>query len=113
MFVITLSRTAKPQEMFRLISLCHIVIRTQAYKAQNGLTQCYYCQQFGHIWAKLKHLPPVVCGVVGATCTRSARERKRLFNTNMLQLPVGGKGESLPLQLPGLQARKEELQKRK
>jgi hypothetical protein len=34
------------QEIFRLRSLCHTAIR-----AQNGLTQCPNCQQFGNLWA--------------------------------------------------------------
>jgi hypothetical protein len=50
-FLVTLPRTAKSQELFRLTSLCHIAIRVEAYKALNGLTQCYNCQQFGHVWA--------------------------------------------------------------
>jgi hypothetical protein len=32
-------------------------------------------------------------------------EGKRIFNTDMLQLPTGGRGETAPLQLSGLQAR--------
>lgn len=38
LFLITLPRTAKSQEMFRLPNLCHIAIRVGACKAQNGLT---------------------------------------------------------------------------
>jgi hypothetical protein len=37
----TLPRTTKPHEIFKLKSLCHILIRAEAYKAQTGLTQCY------------------------------------------------------------------------
>jgi hypothetical protein len=51
LFLITLPRAAKSQEIFRLNNLCHISIEVEAYKAQNGLTQCYNCQQFGHVWA--------------------------------------------------------------
>jgi hypothetical protein len=38
-------------------SLCHIAIRVEAYRAQNGLTQWHNCQQFGHVWANCKPLP--------------------------------------------------------
>jgi hypothetical protein len=38
LFLITLPRTAKSQEIFRLQSLSHITIRVEAYRAQNGLT---------------------------------------------------------------------------
>jgi hypothetical protein len=51
LFLITLPRTVKSQEIFNLQSLCHISIRVQAYRAQSGLTQCHNCQQFGHVWA--------------------------------------------------------------
>jgi hypothetical protein len=51
-FLITLPRRAK--EIFRLTSLCHIAIRVEAYRAQNGLAQCQNCQQFGHVWANCK-----------------------------------------------------------
>jgi hypothetical protein len=56
LFLVTLLRTAKSQEIFRLPSLCHIAIRVETYRAQNALTQCYNCQQFGHVWANCKHL---------------------------------------------------------
>jgi hypothetical protein len=49
LFLVTLPRTAKSQEIFRLPSLCHIAIRVDAYRAQNSLTQCHNCQQFGHV----------------------------------------------------------------
>jgi hypothetical protein len=56
LFIITLPRIAKSQEFFRLPSLCHIAIRVEAYRAQNGLTQCHNCQKFGHICANCKPL---------------------------------------------------------
>jgi hypothetical protein len=49
LFFVTLPNTAKSQEIFRLPSLCHIAIKVEAYRAQNGLTQCHNCQQFGHV----------------------------------------------------------------
>jgi hypothetical protein len=44
LFLITLPRTTKSQEIFRLQNLCHIAIRVEEYSAQNGLTQCHNCQ---------------------------------------------------------------------
>jgi hypothetical protein len=58
LFLITLSKTPKSQELFQLTNLCHIAISVETYKAQNGLTQCYNCQQFGHVWANCKDPPP-------------------------------------------------------
>jgi hypothetical protein len=54
LFLITLPRTAKSQDIFNLPSLCHISIKVEAYKTQNGLTQCHNSQQFCHVWAKYK-----------------------------------------------------------
>jgi hypothetical protein len=56
LFLITIPRTEKSQEIFRLTALCHIAIRVEAYRAQNSLTQCHNCQQFGHVWANCKQL---------------------------------------------------------
>jgi hypothetical protein len=39
LFLITLPRTAKSQEIFKLQYVCHISIRVKAYRAQIGLTQ--------------------------------------------------------------------------
>jgi hypothetical protein len=47
LFLVTLSRTAKLQETFRLSSLCHIAVKEEAYRAQNALTQYHNCQDFG------------------------------------------------------------------
>jgi phage terminase large subunit-like protein len=57
LFVITLPKAAKSQEIFRLPSLCHIAIRVEVYGAQNGLTQCRNCQQFDYVWANYKQPP--------------------------------------------------------
>jgi hypothetical protein len=63
LFLITLPRTAKSQDIFQLKTLCHISIRVRAYKSQNGLTQCHNCQQFGHVWANCKQPPRCMwCG---------------------------------------------------
>jgi hypothetical protein len=63
LILITLPRTAKSQEIFRLTALCHIAIRVEAYRAQNCLMQCHNCQQFGHVWANCKQPPRCLwCG---------------------------------------------------
>jgi hypothetical protein len=72
LFLITLPRTAKSHEIFRLPSLCHIAIRVEVYRAQNGLTQCHNCQQFGHVWANCKQPPRCLWRGGG---TRSALRR--------------------------------------
>jgi hypothetical protein len=63
LFLITLPRSDKSQEIFQLTSLSHVMVKVEAYRAQTGLTQCYNCQQFGHIWANCKQPPKCVwCG---------------------------------------------------
>jgi hypothetical protein len=58
LFLVTLPRTAgQSQEIFRLSSLCHTAIRVEVYRAQNDLTQCHNCQQFGHVRANYKQPP--------------------------------------------------------
>jgi hypothetical protein len=51
LFLVTLPRTQKSQEIFKLSNLCYICIKVEAYKSQSSLTQCYNCQKFGHVWA--------------------------------------------------------------
>jgi hypothetical protein len=43
LYLITLPRTEKSQDIFKLTGLCHISIKVPAYRNQNGLTQCYNC----------------------------------------------------------------------
>jgi hypothetical protein len=63
LFLVTLKRSPKSQETFKLTTLCHIAMKIEAYRAQNGLTQCYNCQSFGHISANCKKPPRCLwCG---------------------------------------------------
>jgi hypothetical protein len=61
--LITLPRSEKSHEIFKLTSLCYIAIKVEPYKSQTGLTQCHNCQQFGHIWENCKQPPRFLwCG---------------------------------------------------
>jgi hypothetical protein len=63
LFLVTLPRTPKSHEIFKLSSLCHICIKVEAYRSQSSLTQCFNCQQFGHVWANCKQPPRCLwCG---------------------------------------------------
>jgi hypothetical protein len=59
LFLITLTRTAKFQEYFRLQSHCHIVIRVQIHRAQDGLTHWHNYQKFDHVGTNCKQ--PLRC----------------------------------------------------
>jgi len=63
LFLITLERNEKSQQIFTLTHLSHIIIQVEAYRARTGLTQCSNCQQFGHVWAICKQRPRYLwCG---------------------------------------------------
>jgi hypothetical protein len=47
LFLVTPTRNEKSAEIFKLTSLRDMVIKVEAYGAQNGLMQCYNCQKFG------------------------------------------------------------------
>jgi hypothetical protein len=49
LFLGTLTRNLKSQEMFELNSLNHIIINVESYRVQTGRTHCYSCQNFGHV----------------------------------------------------------------
>jgi hypothetical protein len=89
LFLVTLTRTPKSQEIFRLPSLCHIAIRVEAYRSQNSLTQCHNCQQFGHVWANCKQTTSLFV-VRGRTPAQGVSREEHIICTSMLQLPVGG-----------------------
>jgi hypothetical protein len=50
LFLVTLLRAEKSQEIFKLTCICHISIRVEKYRAQRGITKCSNCQNFGHVW---------------------------------------------------------------
>jgi hypothetical protein len=52
LFLVTLTRNVTFQEIFKLNRHNHMIIKVQYYRAQNGFTQYYNCQNFGHVWAK-------------------------------------------------------------
>jgi hypothetical protein len=54
LFLVTLADSQKSQGIFTLTDICNIVMKVETYKAQTGLTQCYNCQRFGHIWVHCK-----------------------------------------------------------
>jgi hypothetical protein len=56
-FLVTLTGNVKSQEIFRLNSLNHIIIKVELYRAETGLRQCYNSQNFGHVWANCKQPP--------------------------------------------------------
>jgi hypothetical protein len=113
LFLITLPRTAKSQEIFKLPSLCHISISVEAYRAQTGLTQCHNCQQFGHVWANCRQPPRCLwCG--GGHLHKECPEQGNAASTPACcncQLAEGEKAH--PANYRGCRHAKEELQKRK
>jgi hypothetical protein len=113
LFLITLPRTARSQEIFQLTALCHIAIGVEVYRAQNGLTKCHNSQQFGRVWANCKQPPRCLwCGGdhlhKGCPEKENAASTPACFNCQLVE------GEKLhPANYQGCRHAKEELQKRK
>jgi hypothetical protein len=113
LFLVTLPRTAKSQEIFQLQSLCHIAIKVEVHRAQNALTQCHNCQQFDHVWANCKQLPRYLyCG--GGHLHKEWPEKDNAASTPAscnCQLAEGEKPH--PANYRGCRHAREELQRRK
>jgi hypothetical protein len=113
LFLITLPRTTKSQEIFRLQSLCHIAVRVQAYRAQNVLKQCHNCQQFGHVCANCKQPPRCLwCG--GGHLHKECPEKGNTSSTPTCcncRLVEGEKAH--PANYRGCRHAKDEMQKKK
>jgi hypothetical protein len=78
LFLITLPRTAKSQEIFLLPRICHIFVRVVAYRAQTGLFNVITAKSFDTSGLTVGNLL-VVCGAKAATCTRSAKRRETML----------------------------------
>jgi hypothetical protein len=113
LYLITLPRTAKSQEIVKLQYLCHISIRVEAYRAQSGLTQCHNCQQFDHIWANCRQPPRCIwCG--GGHLHKESPEKENTSSTLVCcnsQLVEGEKPH--PANYRGCRHAKEESQRKK
>jgi hypothetical protein len=113
LFLITLPRTEKSHDIFKLSSLCHICIKVEAHKSQKSLTQCFNCQQFGHVWANCKQPSRCLwCG--GGHLHKDCLEKRNAFSTPVCcncQLAEGEKAH--PANYRGCKQAKEEMRKRK
>jgi hypothetical protein len=113
LFLVTLPRTAKSQKVFHLSILCHIAIRVEAYRAQNALTQCHNCQQFGYVWANCKQ-PPCSLWCGGGHLHKECPEKGNRSSTPTCcnrRLAEGEKPH--PANYRGCRHAKEEMQKKK
>jgi hypothetical protein len=110
LFLVTLPRTAKSQEIFKLSSLYHISIRVEAY---SGLTQCHNCQLFGHVWANCRQPPRCLwCG--GGHLHKECPEKENASSTPPYcncRLMEGEKPH--PTNYRGCSHAKEELQRKR
>jgi hypothetical protein len=113
LFLVTLPRTQKSHEIFKLSSLCHICIKVEAYKSQSSLTQCFNCQQFGHVWANCKQ-PPRCLWYGGGHLHKDCPEKGKTSSTPACcncELEEGEKPH--PANYCGCKNAKEEMRKKK
>jgi hypothetical protein len=113
LFLITLPRTPKSQDIFKIRSICYIAVKVEAYRAQTGLTQCYNCQKFGHVWANCKQPPRCMwCG--GGHLHKDCPEKGNVASKPACCNCKLGEGEEPhPSNYRGCSHAKEELRKRK
>jgi hypothetical protein len=64
LFLNTLERSEKSQEMFKLTQLHHIIIQVEAYRARTGLTQCFHSQS-SDTSGQIVNNHHAACGVEG------------------------------------------------
>jgi hypothetical protein len=63
LYLVTFPRTENSQDIVKLTGLCHISIKVEAYRNQNGLTQCYNSQKFSPVWVNCSQPPRCMwCG---------------------------------------------------
>jgi hypothetical protein len=112
LFLVTLPRMAKSQQIFQLPNLGHIAIKVEAYRTQNAHTQCHDCQQFRHVWANCKQIPGCLwCG--GGHLHKECPERENAASTTECCNCKLLEGEQPhPTNYRGCRHAREELQKR-
>jgi hypothetical protein len=113
LFFITLVRNQKSLDIFKISSLCHIIVKIEAYKSKSCPTQCYNCQRFGHIWVHCRQPPRCMwCG--GGHRHRECPEKEnnqRIPSCCNCKLKDGESPH--PTNYMGCSYAKEELQRRK
>jgi hypothetical protein len=87
--LITLPRSSTSAEIFKVMNLCHIIIKVEVYRAQTGLTQCYNCQKFGHVWPNCRQ-PPHCLWYEGGHFRRSAQNKakKNQYHNAATDIPI-------------------------
>jgi hypothetical protein len=109
LFLISLPRAAKSQEIYQLTALSHIAIRLEAHRAQKGLMQCHNCQQCGHVWANCRQPPHYLwCG--GGHLHKECPEKE---NAACCNCQLVEREKLHPANYRGCRHVREELQRRK
>jgi hypothetical protein len=111
LFLVTIPRGEKSQEIFKLTSLIHVVIKVEAYRVQIGLTQCYNCQQFEHVWANCKQPPRCVWCEGGHIHRECPEKENRVFIPACCNCNLAEGEKPHPSNYSGCKRAKEELQK--
>jgi hypothetical protein len=112
LFLVTMPRSAKTQEIFRLLSLCHIAITVEVYRARMLLARATNASSSATS-GQIASILPAACGAEAVTCTRTAQRRETLLphqHAVYCRLAEGDKAQ--PANYRGCRHAKEQLQKR-
>jgi hypothetical protein len=85
LFIVILTRNINSQEIFKLNSLNHIIIKAVLYRAQTGLMQCCNCQNFCYVWANCKQ-PPQCLWCVGGHLHRECPSSRGRETSSIITL---------------------------
>jgi hypothetical protein len=112
LFLVTLTRNIKSQEIFKTNSLNHIFIKTELYRAQTGLTQGYNCQSLGHALANCKQ-PPRRLWCNGGHLHMECPEKTNIESMPSCRNCTLGGGTPHPASYQGCSHAKAKLQRRR
>jgi hypothetical protein len=112
LFLVTLRRNVKSQEIVKLNKLNYIIIEVESYRIQTGLGQCYNSKTLAMAEPTVS-FPLDVCGLVVTTCTGNAPKEEYRMYAYLLLLHLSRRRTYLPGSYRGCSHAKGEIQRRR
>ncbi|XP_035206109.1 uncharacterized protein LOC118181146 [Stegodyphus dumicola] len=91
LFLVTLSKTPKNNEIYHLKYLMYLHIKVERYRGRRGPTQCFRCQRYHHAQAACHH-PPCAAVSVQALMKAGIARNLKILSRNVVT--VSGKHTS-------------------